>query len=226
MNIRDGFYEIDDHRKATPETGWRWPNFPPAEIACRGTGRIRISTEAMDRLQHLREVLGAPMIINSAYRSPEHNKAVGGADNSYHVRGVAFDVSMANHDPEEFARLARKCRFGGVGWYGPRVGNFIHIDTGPVRTWGKPWQAPKHDPEPKAKMVSTPAKAGIAGTITLATAIEPIKAAVTPENLAAVQTAVQPMIAYSDVFQWVFVAAGVGIVAWTLAKHFLPWRAP
>lgn len=219
------YYEIDDHRKATPETGWRWPNFPPAEIACRGTGRIRIREDAMDRLQRLRDRLGAPMIINSAYRTPERNAAVGGAKDSRHVKGEAFDVSMANHDPEVFVAAARTCGFGGIGWYGPGKGNFIHIDIGPVRTWGKPWKAPKHDPEPKARMVSTPAKAGIAGTITLAGAIEPIKAAVTPENLAAVQTAVQPMIAYSDVFQWVFVAAGVGIVAWTLGKHFLR-RAP
>lgn len=226
MNIQGDFYVIDDHRKATPETGWRWPNFPPAEIACRGTGRIHISVHFMDRLQRLRERLGAPLIMNSVYRTPERNKAVGGADNSYHVRGMAGDVSMANHDPEVFVEAARACGFGGIGWYPPGKGNFIHIDIGRARTWGKPWKAPKHDPEPKAKMVSTPAKAGIAGTITLATAIEPIKAAVTPENLAAVQTAVQPMIAYSDVFQWVFTAAGVGIVAWTLAKHFLPRRAP
>ncbi len=26
--------------REVPEKAWRWPNFSPAEIACRGTGAI------------------------------------------------------------------------------------------------------------------------------------------------------------------------------------------
>ena len=49
-----------------------------------------------------------PIAIRSAYRSPEHNKRVGGAKASKHLEGTAFDISMANHDPETFIAAARK----------------------------------------------------------------------------------------------------------------------
>ena len=44
---------IHRHWRDVPESSWRWPNFSAAEIACRGTGAIRINTEAMDKLQAL-----------------------------------------------------------------------------------------------------------------------------------------------------------------------------
>lgn len=46
-----------------------WPNFSPAEIACRGTARIRIDEDALDKLQALRDALGKPLIIRSPSRS-------------------------------------------------------------------------------------------------------------------------------------------------------------
>ncbi len=46
------------HFRDVPKAAWRWPNFSPAEIACRGTGAIRINSEAMDKLQALRDRLG------------------------------------------------------------------------------------------------------------------------------------------------------------------------
>ena len=58
-----------------PETLWRWPNFSPAEIACRGTGQLKLHPAALDTLQALRDRLGKPLIVRSAYRSPEHNRA-------------------------------------------------------------------------------------------------------------------------------------------------------
>ena len=36
------------HFRDVPKSSWRWQNFSPAEIACRGTGAIKINTEAMD----------------------------------------------------------------------------------------------------------------------------------------------------------------------------------
>ena len=46
------------HWRDVPAAAWRWPNFSPAEIACRGTGRLLLNEAALDRLQALRDRLG------------------------------------------------------------------------------------------------------------------------------------------------------------------------
>lgn len=116
---------------------WRWPSFSPREIACKGSGELVVDDQALDLLQALREYLGKPLILTSAYRSAAHNKRVGGAKASKHMEGIAFDVRMENHDPHEFEAAARAVGFTGFGYY-PKSG-FLHVDTGPARSWGKPW---------------------------------------------------------------------------------------
>ncbi len=44
-------------------------------------------------LQPLRTAWGRPLVINSGYRSPELNAAVGGVPDSQHVRGEAADIA-------------------------------------------------------------------------------------------------------------------------------------
>ena len=95
------------HWREVPKAAWRWANFLPAEIACRGTGNLLVNEAALDKRQALRDRLGKPLIIRSAYRSPEHNRIVGGAKASKHMEGIAFDIAMANHDPEAFVAAAR-----------------------------------------------------------------------------------------------------------------------
>lgn len=43
-------------------------------------------------LEPLRKHLGYPIKINSGYRSPAVNKAVGGVANSFHIQGRAADI--------------------------------------------------------------------------------------------------------------------------------------
>ena len=146
-----------EHWRDVPPSEWRWPNFSPAEMACRGTGKLKIDTDAMSRLQKLRTELGIPINVVSAYRSPEHNKAVGGKSNSAHMLAAAFDVSMANHDPVKFVEAARRAGFSGIGRYPARGQNFIHVDTGAhvghknLRTWGGtfPLSSTRFDAEAK-----------------------------------------------------------------------------
>ena len=87
-----------------PPAQWRWPSFSPAELACRGTAQLMIDEPSLDKLQALRNLIGKPLIVNSAYRSPQHNAQSGGVKNSPHLRAIAFDISMANHDPAVFER--------------------------------------------------------------------------------------------------------------------------
>jgi len=54
-----------------------------------------------NQLQILREHLNRPIRITSGYRSPAHNKAVGGARNSQHTLGKAADIQVKGMEPQE-----------------------------------------------------------------------------------------------------------------------------
>jgi zinc D-Ala-D-Ala carboxypeptidase len=120
-----------------PADKWRWENFKPIEMRSKGDNKLMIDEEAMDKLQALRTLIGKPIKITSAYRSPAHNKSVGGAKGSQHLKAKAFDCQMPGHDPGQFEAAARRCGFYGFGFY--ESSNFIHIDIGPPREWGTRW---------------------------------------------------------------------------------------
>lgn len=202
---------IADHYSQVAPEDWPWSSFSPAEIASRGDGSIKISRALMDKLQALRTRIGAPIIVNSAYRDPVHNRKVGGAKGSFHTRGLAVDCSMVNHDPEAFEAAARACDFTGFGFYPPKKGNFIHLDIGPPRSWGERWTAPKFQTESTPDTAKRSA-AGFGAAALAAGAIEVLK----PENLRAIQELVQPMIGFAPIFQTAFALAGCGLAAWRI----------
>lgn len=119
------------HWRDAPVETWQWPNFSPEELACRGTGKLLIHEGSLDMLQELRTKLGKPLYINSAYRSPEYNEAIGGAAQSQHLVGRAFDVSLRNINPGVLCIRAERIGFTGFGEYS----DFLHIDTGLARFW-------------------------------------------------------------------------------------------
>ncbi|WP_094462851.1 YcbK family protein [Pannonibacter phragmitetus] len=213
------------HWRDVPERSWRWKNFSPAEIACRGSGSLRINEEALDKLQALRDRLGKPLIVRSAYRSPAHNRAVGGAPRSKHMDGTAFDISMANHDPVAFEAAARAVGFLGFGYY-PRSG-FMHIDLGPARQWGErfPVRATAFAAEtaPVREVLAdsrTMRGSGAAGVATLGAAgVE-----VTQNVLAETQTAILPLVPYLDTLRWVFIAVALAGVAVTIYARIDDWK--
>lgn len=111
---------------------WRWPNFKPIEVACKGDGMVLIHEQSLDCLQKLRTSLGKPLIINSAYRSPEYNKSVGGAPGSKHLTGQAFDIRITPQvSREEIHKFGKLAGFKGFGDYN----TFVHVDTGADRYW-------------------------------------------------------------------------------------------
>lgn len=65
--------------------------------------RLAIVNLCVKLLQPLREAYGKPMPVNSGYRCPELNKAVGGVPTSQHVKGEAADV-RCDH-PAELIRV-------------------------------------------------------------------------------------------------------------------------
>jgi uncharacterized protein YcbK (DUF882 family) len=81
-------------------------------------------------LQVLRDKIQEPMIINSGYRSPKHNKAIGGAEKSQHVLGTASDIKVKGMRPKEIHAIIEnlikegKMKQGGLGLYS----TFVHYD--------------------------------------------------------------------------------------------------
>ena len=82
------------------------------------------------QLQVLRDYLGEPVRITSGYRSPAHNRKVGGAKNSMHLYGKAADISVKSKSPKELKDIVeklikeKKLAFGGIGLYS----GWLHVD--------------------------------------------------------------------------------------------------
>lgn len=90
-------------------------------------GETVVHRELIVRLNAIRSRFGKPIIVNSGYRSPEHNKAVGGVKNSFHVQGLAADVRPEDlKDLPELQKIADELNpHGGVGFYN----TFVHVDV-------------------------------------------------------------------------------------------------
>ena len=76
--------------------------------------------------------------ILSGYRSPKtnsmlRNASAGVARNSFHMYGQALDIRLPGFSTRRLRDIARSLRAGGVGFY--PGSDFIHIDTGKVRSW-------------------------------------------------------------------------------------------
>ncbi|WP_353472146.1 DUF882 domain-containing protein [Salipiger sp. H15] len=80
-----------------------------------------------------------PYMLISGYRSPKTNamlraRSSGVAKNSRHLVGEAADLRLNSRSVNQMARAAASCNAGGVGRY--TSSNFVHMDCGPVRSWG------------------------------------------------------------------------------------------
>jgi len=76
--------------------------------------------------------------VISGYRSPRTNAALrhattGVAENSLHIQGRAIDVRLTSAKTTALRDAALALKAGGVGYYAES--NFVHLDTGKVRSW-------------------------------------------------------------------------------------------
>lgn len=103
---------------------------------------VRIDPALLDLIWDVRESLDgdATYQVISAYRSPKTNDMLrsrssnsGVAKNSQHTHGRAIDVRLEGVDTKVLRDRALAMKRGGVGYY--QASNFVHMDTGRVRSW-------------------------------------------------------------------------------------------
>ena len=112
-------------------------NFTVAEMACNdGSDLILINDKFVkSKLQKIRDHFKKAIIINSAYRTKTYNRKVGGASNSQHIKGNAFDIYVKGVNVKEVAKYAESIAIKGIGLY--LKSNFVHIDSRSIKYF---WQ--------------------------------------------------------------------------------------
>lgn len=103
-------------------------HFRVQEFACKdGCEFVLISRVLVEILEGLREKIGEEIYINSGFRTPNHNKKIGGALLSYHQFGMAADIRAKTKTPKELYNILDKML---EGWGGLELhDNFMHVDT-------------------------------------------------------------------------------------------------
>jgi uncharacterized protein YcbK (DUF882 family) len=102
--------------------------------------RHPIDPQLLDILYDVAQSIGVDPVFSviSGYRSPQtnamlHERSAGVASHSLHMEGRAIDVRLTHVNCADLADKALQMKRGGVGYY--RQSDFVHLDTGRVRTW-------------------------------------------------------------------------------------------
>lgn len=108
----------------------------------RQDSATRMDTRTIDIMAAAHNSLDTsePYLLLSGYRTARTNamlraRSGGVAKKSLHMKGQAADLRLKSRSVGQMARAAAACRAGGVGRYSSS--NFVHMDCGDVRTWGR-----------------------------------------------------------------------------------------
>ncbi|MDB4541697.1 D-Ala-D-Ala carboxypeptidase family metallohydrolase [bacterium] len=110
-------------------------NFSKEEFDCNDGSEMPINiyhnmVKVANQLQTLRNYIGKPIQVNSAYRSEEYNASIGGVKNSQHIMGRAADIVIKGMTPIEVSKVIEELidkgdiLQGGIGIYS----SFVHYD--------------------------------------------------------------------------------------------------
>ncbi len=97
------------------------------EVAC-------FKPNLMNVIKAVETHFGKPVLVTSGYRDPEHNRMVGGAEESMHKTCDAADIKVDGISKWDIASFIRSMPDrGGVGTYCHT--DSVHVDTGKNRDW-------------------------------------------------------------------------------------------
>ena len=110
-------------------------NFSKKEFDCNDGSEMPINVyhnmvKVANQLQTLRDYIGKPIQVNSAWRSEEYNASIGGVKNSQHIMGRAADIVIKGMTPIEVSKIIEELVSkgdmlqGGLGIYS----SFVHYD--------------------------------------------------------------------------------------------------
>lgn len=125
---------VADHWSEIQPDDWPLTYFSPQEVACKGTGALKLDVSFGMFMDALRRHIGGPVHVSSWYRSPSHNASVSSTGyDGPHTTGAAADI-ICHH-----ARALKVLNFAmqsgivriGVQQRGPWGGRFIHLDQAP-----------------------------------------------------------------------------------------------
>lgn len=101
---------------------------------CNKSHDFKISEELITKLEKLFDVLNcSKIIVNSGYRCPEHDKAVGGDGSGQHVQGTAADIVCYDRDGKIISAQKVTCAAQDIGFAG--IANIsakhqaVHVDV-------------------------------------------------------------------------------------------------
>lgn len=97
------------------------------EVSCLKPQLVRV-------LKSVERHYGRPVVVTSGFRSPKHNRRIGGASGSRHTSCEAADIQVAGVTKWQLAKYLRAMPGrGGVGTYCHTKS--VHIDIGNSRDW-------------------------------------------------------------------------------------------
>ena len=112
--------------------------FSDDELKCHCCGVLNFNPNTLRRLNLLRKEYGKPIMIESGYRCPKHNKEVSDTGESGpHTTGQAIDIIVSGGNALTLLVLAVKYGFTGIGIQQKGQNRFLHFDD-LLESYGRP----------------------------------------------------------------------------------------
>ncbi|MGI0118566.1 PAAR domain-containing protein [Zooshikella sp. RANM57] len=109
---------------------WPWLDISIEHLACKCCGEYYHCSQSLNMLQKAIDIADKTFLLNSAHRCVKHNKEVGGAVNSEHLK-IAFDIDVTSIARKRVYQALQQAGFSTFGFYK----QFIHTDKRPGRRW-------------------------------------------------------------------------------------------